>query len=237
MIRGMYSAASALVASVRNQELVAENLAHASTPGFRRTGMAFETLQLDPGAARPMAGTQATRTYTSFDSGPMQRTGNPLDVALSGEVFFVLDGPRGPVYTRNGSFELSAQGELRSAGGLPVRGGGGPITIPAGASRIDIGQDGTVRADNIEVGRLQIAYLPDPRVLQRVGSTLFEGPSPQSPPEGVAYRVEQGFREGANVNVVNEMVSMMMGLRQYEAAERALKSLGEAVEQNTRPVS
>lgn len=238
MIRGMYTAASALEASVRNQELVAENLAHAGTPGFRRHALAFETVQAQARASAnsPALGTPATRTYTTFDAGPLQRTGNSLDVALSGDVFFVLEGPQGPVYTRNGVFELNTQGELLSTGGLRVKGNGGSITIPQGTSRIDIATDGTVRADNVEVGRLQIAHVADPRVLKRVGTTLFEGPTPQTPPEGVSYRVEQGYREGANVNVVNEMVSMMTGLRQYEAAERALKALADAVQQDTRPV-
>ena len=161
MIAGMYSAATALNAAATNQEIVAENLAHANMPGYRRQGLTFESVQQN--AATQLAssnsgitGTQAGRAYTSFEQGPVQYTGNSLDLAVSGNNFFVLDGPNGPVYTRNGSFELNAQGNLQSHGGLPVRGGGGRITVPPNTTRITVSQDGTVQANNVEVGKLEL---------------------------------------------------------------------------------
>ena len=89
-------------------------------------------------------------------------------------------------------------------------------------------------ANDQQVGQLRLAQFPNPQVLRRVGSTLFTGP-PGPPPTPGTVRVEQGYREASNVQVVNEMISMMLGMRYYEAAQRALSSLSDTVAQNTRP--
>ena len=259
MIRGLYSAATALDAAAQNQELVADNLANASTPGFRRHGLIFQTLQqsLNDGSdaaippssgvnanlanstnsSAPPLGASAGGEYTSFESGPLQYTGNPLDVALSEDAFFVLDGPSGPAYTRNGTFRLNSLGQMESASGMPVRSQGGRLTIPQNTSTITVSRDGSVYADNAIVGQLEVAYFPQPNaVLQRIGTTLFGGPrqTPQQSPL-TSVQVMQGYREGSNVQIVNEMVSMIAGMRHYEAAERALHALADAVQMNTRP--
>jgi flagellar basal-body rod protein FlgF len=237
MLRGIYDAGAAVQASALNQELVAENLAHATTPGYRRQGMTFEALlaagQPSPNPT-PQNSPQGNGVFTTFDAGPIQQTGNPLDLAISGEAFFTLEGPNGPVYTRNGVFEINAQGELQNRGGLKLRGQGGPITLPPEVGTIHVAVDGTVFANGTEVGRLQLAQFDNPAELRRVGTTLFEGPAPRVPELG-SVRVEQGYREGSNVSMVQEMIAMMIGLRQYEAAERAMRALGEAVALNTRP--
>ncbi len=238
MLRGLYQAGSALQTASLNQEAVAENLANATTPGYRAQGLVFESLLAGDGAATAPA--RAARpplndgVYTNFEAGPLQLTGNPLDVALNGDAFFTLEGPHGPVYTRNGCFHLNGQGELQSASGMRVTGQGGAITIPPDAAEIRIGQDGVVYADGNEVGRFQLAQFDSDQALRRVGTTLFEGAGAKQPDPGSA-RVEQGYREGSNVQMVQEMISMMIGMRQYEAAERALRSLGEAIGNNTRP--
>ena len=240
MLRGLYQAGSALQTASLNQELVADNLANATTPGYRGQGLVFEALLGgDFASANPARAARAPAPlpdgiYTSFAAGPMQQTGSPLDVAINGDAFFTLDGPRGPVYTRNGSFQLNGRGELQSASGLRVSGQGGAISIPSDAGEIRIGADGVVYADGREVGRLQLAQFENNQALRRVGTTLFEGPAARQPEPG-SVRLEQGYREGSNVQMVQEMISMMIGMRQYEAAERALKSLGDAIGNNTRP--
>jgi flagellar basal body rod protein FlgG len=239
MIRGLYSAASALNAATMNQELVAENLANVNMPGYRRSGLLFESLL--PASTQPtstasdnLGGIQSAKSFTNFETGPIQHTGNPLDLALSSNVYFVIDGPDGPVYTRNGSFQRGPQGDLQTVSGLPVRSNGGKLTIPAEAAQINITKEGVVKADENEVGRLQLAEFKDPSGLQRVGSTLFEGPQGPAPAPGT-YTVDQGYREGSNVKVVNEMVSMLTGMRFYEAAERAIRALGDVVSLSTKP--
>jgi flagellar basal-body rod protein FlgF len=240
MIRGLYSLASAMDVSASNHEVVADNLAHANSPGFRRQGLQFESFDAPSSSASgPVPGERVSRVrsggaYTQFDSGPLQQTGNPLDVALSGNGFFVLQGPQGPLYSRNGALELGPGNQLRTRSGLPVLAGGGPVTIPENAVNIQIGHDGTISADGTPLAKLDVVTIDRPESLRRAGDTAFQGGNPQPAAPG-AVTVEQGFREGSNVNVVNEMVSMMLGMRHYEAAEKTLKAISDAIAQQTRP--
>lgn len=242
MMRGVYDAATALSEALINQDVRAANLANATTTGYRSQGYTHGTFaaaldQAVAGVPTPGAGNPSVSgIYTNFEPGPMQQTGNPLDLAITGDGFFIVDGPSGPLYTRNGAFELDSQGQLQTKSGLLVRGEGGPIRIPPDTSRIIIASDGTVQADNNAVGRLQLARVPNARgSLQRAGDTLFEGPPPPPQLDLGDVRVLQGYREGSNVQVVHEMISMLAGMRHYEASQRALRSLSEATALNTRP--
>lgn len=240
MIRGVYSSASSLQSAEQSHEVLAHNLAHANLPGYRRRIVVSEAFNdtLSRAAAESSganaAGIQATTVHTVFEPGEPQFTGNSLDLALRGDGFFVLNGPNGPLYTRSGVFELSAEGVLQSPGGLRVAGSGGDITVPAGASQITVRPDGAVMADAAEVGRLQLAHFKDPSVLRSAGSTLFEAP-PGVQPEDGSSTVHQGYRELSNVQIVDELVQMIVAMRHYEAAERALRAMSDAIQQNTRP--
>jgi flagellar basal-body rod protein FlgF len=243
MLRGLYTVAGAMETAARNHELISENLVHATTPGYRRQGLVFEVAPSSGDADLPGATavpSRAGRTPNSFvylESGSLQKTDNPLDVALAGNAFFTVQGPNGPLYTRNGSFQLSATGELQTrGGGYPVLGGGSALNLPADTSSIKITGDGTVLANGAAVGQLQLASFANSASLRRVGPTLFDGTDPQTPPLG-SVQVEQGFRESSNVQPVQEMVSMMLGMRYYEAAEKAMQAMSDAVAQNTRPQS
>jgi flagellar basal-body rod protein FlgF len=236
MIQGFYSAATALDAAIQNQDVVAQNLAHTTVPGYRRQGLAFETLNRalsQTSAPAPnLLGTRPSSSYTAFEPGPMQFTGNPLDLAINGESFFVVQGPNGPLYTRNGVFQLSLTGELQTKGGLPVVGTNGPITIPPKTAQLTVAPDGTVLADKVPKGRLQLAHFANPNVLVPAGTTLFAAPA-EANPDTDTSKVEQGYREGSNVQAVQEMVSMIAGMRHYEAAQRALRSLSDAIQSRT----
>jgi len=240
MIQGFYSAASALTAATQQQDLIAQNLAHGTVPGYRKRSLAFGAFEqalagtTSSVQAPSRGGTQPSREYTSFQPGDYQQTGNSLELAVRGDGFFTLEGPEGPVYTRNGSFELSATGQLQSTSGLPVSGTGGPITIPTGTSQIDIAKDGTVSANGAEVGQIRLAAFQDQNLLVRVGPTLFEAP-PEAAPQQAQAQVLQGYREGSNVAVVQEMVSLIVGSRHYEAATKALRALADALQQRTSP--
>src|SRR5438034_1110396 len=117
MIQGFYSAASALDVASRNHEIVAQNLAHANMPGYRRRTIAFESFEQALSAAYPYAtrtttSPQVSRVRTVFDPGNFQATDSQLDLAIQGDGFFTLQGPKGPLYTRNGVFTLNGEGEL-----------------------------------------------------------------------------------------------------------------------------
>ncbi len=238
MLQGYYSAASGMSAALQNQDILAQNLAYAPVPGYRRQMLSFEEFVTPSSAAGapttnpPLHGEQVARNSSSFAAGTYQHTGNPLECAIQGDGFFVLNGPDGPLYTRNGQFHLNADGELVSANGYPVGGSNGPLRIPANAGQIQIAQDGTITADDIPVGQLRLASFDDVNQLQRVGATLFAAPAGVEPQTSTAL-VRQGYREGSNVQVVQEMVQMIAGLRQYEAAAKALRSLSDAMQQRT----
>src|SRR5579871_2490435 len=122
MIRGLYGAATALDTAFQNQDVFAQNLAAATVPGYRRVGMSFESFDraLDSARADNPMGAKSNGYYTDFRPGPTIQTGNPLDVALDGDGFFVARGPEGPLYTRDGTFVRDKDGQLRTHGGLPV---------------------------------------------------------------------------------------------------------------------
>lgn len=240
MIRGLYSSANALQVAEQNHELIAHNLANANVPGYQRQVIAFDSVAQEvsansaqpsqpPDAAAPLA----LRPISVFEPGDLQFTDRSLDFALKGDGFFVVNGPNGPLYTRNGVFELNGDGVLQTGGGLPVSGaGGGQITIPPGTLQIVVREDGSVLADNAEVGRIKVASFNDPSRLTQAGTTLFEAPASVQPTESKAT-VRQGYRESSNVQIVDEMVRMIAGMRMYEASQRSLKAMSDAVQQST----
>jgi len=235
MINGLYNSASALQAAQANHEVIAENIAHATTPGYRRQGVVFQVTGDDtPAMGLSSGGVKSDRQYMAYDTGPIQHTGNPLDLALAGNAFFSVQGPNGTVYTRNGSMRLTANGQLQTHGGLPVLTNSGPVTIPPTTVRVEVSADGTIFADGNSLGKLRLVSFPNAEGVRRVGPTLYDNPQAQDVQPG-AYRVEQGYREGSNVQVVQEMVTMMLGMRHYEASEKAMRMLTDAIGLNTKP--
>ena len=121
MLRGIYNAAYAMEVATRNHEIVSENLVNATTPGYRRQGLVYEAsaaalLPATAGSPAPVPSTPGgLNTYLHLESGPLQQTSNQLDFAIDGPAFFVVQGPNGPLYTRNGAFELGPGGDLRRA--------------------------------------------------------------------------------------------------------------------------
>ena len=241
MIQGLYSATSSLTAAARQQDVIADNLAHATVPGFRARGLAFSTFGANGtspesgSSAGSIRGTDASREFISFQPGDYQETGNPLEMAVKGDGFFSLQGPSGTVYTRNGSFELNAEGQIQSKSGLILNGTGGPITIPPGTAKISVGLDGSVSADGAQVGQIGVTTFRDPAQLVRVGPTLFDAPASSGAQPAETPQVLQGYREGANVGVIQEMVNLIAGSRYYEAAAKALRTLSDTLQQRTQP--
>jgi flagellar hook-basal body protein len=123
---------------------------------------------------------------------------------------------------------------LQNNSGFPVLGTSGPIAIPPNTAKITITENGTVLADRKPVGQIQLAKFADPQALAPAGDTLFAAPASAQPQAGTS-KIQQGYREGSNVQPANEMVAMISGMRQYEAAQRALRTLSDAMHESTRP--
>jgi flagellar basal-body rod protein FlgF len=235
MIRGMYSAASALDAAMQRQTVNAENLAMMSNPGYRGKGIVFESFDraLDAAGAG-INGVSAGQVYTNFQAGQFQQTGSPYHLALDGEAFFSLQTPRGEVYTRNGTFHRGPGGEILSEGNYPLLGAGGPITVPADAVDIAIGSDGKITADGNAVGTLKLTQFGDPQKLVSVGPSLYEAP-PDAQAKQADGGVRQGYLESANVSPTNAMIDMIESGHYFEMAQRAMRAISDSIQLNTRP--
>ena len=221
----------------RRQDLLANDLANATTPGYRTEVAPVEAFpelpifrELRGGREyRGQAGTGAFigRSYTRWDPVPVRYTGRSLDVAIDGDGFFVVEAPAGPRLTRAGNFTISADGFLATHDGWPVLGEAGPIPTGGVPDReLAITEDGQVVSmrDGTVLGRLLVVDVPNRQGLAREGSNLFRSTAESGDPVPVAARLEQGMLEGSGTSVVGTMVEMIAGLRAYDAARVAVQA-------------
>ncbi len=220
---------------MRAQERTANNLANANTVGYR-ADRSFTTAlneRLDEESA-PRTDRVATQ-WADQAAGSYESTGNPLDVAISGEGFFALqDEETGASrYSRAGRFVLDAEGTLRDAGGLAVEGEGGPIQIPNDGGEIAIASDGEITVDGQSVGKLRVVRFENPSALRRLdGAALDAG---EQIPEDIANpQVRQGFVEGSNVDPMKEMINMISQFRLFESQQKAIQSSNQILSAITR---
>jgi flagellar basal-body rod protein FlgF len=214
------------VALGRELDVVANNIANINTTGFKADGSVFEEY-LSPTARTNVNGkvsyVQDRGTWRDLSQGAIEHTGSPLDVAIDGKGFLVVQTPRGERYTRNGAFQIGPNGNLMTADGMPVLGDGGPITLQPNDRQISINANGTVsvRAGNtIEDsvrGKLRIVSF-DPAQSMRLtkdGGSTFAAPTGVTPQPDTASRVVQGAIEKSNVRGVVEMSRMIEITRTY----------------------
>lgn len=246
MFNSLYSAAAGMDAAMQRHDVSSQNLAHIQMPGYRRLivgqqafGDAFASASqsaepLPAGGGPSGQPGQSAHLLTDFTEGPLLTTGGKLDVALQGQGFFVVNGPSGDLYTRNGAFQVDSDGTLVTMDGLPVQGDGGPIKIPESTSlnRISITPEGAVTAGGVEFGKLEVVTFDDPQKLERAGVTLFKAPEDVEPKEADGVRVAQGVREGSNSYAIEELVSLIAASRHYEAAQKAMHTIDDAAKRH-----
>ena len=213
-------------------DIVANNLANSSTTGFKRDAAFTDWLM----EAKELG---ATQRYTNHSQGEMISTQNPLDVALAGDGFFVVETNSGLGFTRNGHFKIDEDGLLRTAQGHIVRGENGPIpaldTDGLGGN-FEVTRNGEIIIDNVVIDRLAIASIPDLYSLKKLGSNVFQVDTDalvvQMDPDDIDIR--QGMLEGANVQPVLEMVNLIELQRNFESSQRVARAmdhiLGRAVQ-------
>jgi len=236
MDRLAYLASSGAKQLLLRQDTVAHNLANANTAGFRADLDAFRAVPVQ--GAGPGTRVFVAQTTPGFDStpGPLQATGRNLDVAIDGEGYFAVQATDGSeAYTRGGSFDVGADGVLRTRSGLAVLGDGGPITIPENA-RVTIGRDGTVSAltgnDNKNVnvvGRVKLVNTPSTN-LAKGGDGLLRTVDGAPAPTDANVKVVDSMLEGSNVNTVETLVNMIAIARQFETQMRLISN----TDQNAR---
>lgn len=205
----------------RQMETIATNLANANTAGFKAEAMIFtEFLERTPKPDGPLSMVHDVTFLRDMSEGDMQGTGNPLDLAISGEGFFAVQTDQGERYTRHGAFQLDNLGQLVTlAGDQVLDAGGAPILVPPGTEQITIARDGTVSADAQEIGRVQVVTFDEPGALSKEGNSLYDA-GEQAPRPAPEAEVLQGTIEGSNVNGVEEMTRMIDVVRSYQSAAR-----------------
>lgn len=249
MIRSLWIAKTGLDAQQTQLDVHANNLANVNTAGFKRARAVFQDLLYQtvrqPGGQTSQQtnlsaglqiglGARPVSTERIHLQGSLQQTGNNLDLAISGQGFFQVQMPDGTTaYTRDGSFQKDAQGQLVTSGGYPLQ---PAITIPASAQTVTIGRDGTVSiqqagsAAMTQVGNIQLANFVNPGGLQSTGENLYAetsasgAPIVGAPDSNGMGSLSQGFVETSNVNVVEELVGMIQTQRAYEINSKAVQS-------------
>ena len=256
MFHALYTAASGMTAQQINLDNIANNLANASTSGFQSRRVQFADLlyqnEVMPGSAATQQttvaaglqvglGTRPGNTEIIQTQGDLSSTGNPLDFAIEGTGFFQVLMPNNQIgYTRSGSFQPNAQGALVTANGNALQ---PAITIPANATNITVGSDGTVsvtlpgQTNAAQVGVLQLATFANPGGLNSIGNNIYlpttaSGDAVVGTPGGAdgLGTIQQGMLEQANVNIVDEFVNMILAQRSYESNSRVVKAADEMLQ-------
>jgi len=260
VIRGLYTAASGLLGQLTRLDVVSNNIANAVTNGYYRDRVVDESFpdlllnrvgggslqglspRLNPAAAPAPVGTLGTGMLTAgierdLTPQPVHETGNPLDLAAAEGVYFVVQTPDGPRYTRQGQFTLNPEGSLVTGEGHPVLGQDGPIKVPPDAGDVTVDSEGRVSCGDQTLGRLLAVGFATPGELVRQGSSLLMETAASGPPQAAAEPgVRQGALSGSNVQPVLEMVGLITVLRNYETGQRLITAQDETLRQAVNEV-
>jgi flagellar basal-body rod protein FlgG len=246
MFDAMQIAATGMHAQQLQVDTIANNLANAATPGYKKTRVTFADLvNTTAQATEPSntaafnvgAGVGVTSTGRLFDAGDMRKTDSPLDIAIAGDGFIEINMPDGShAYTRGGTLKVNADGQLATQNGLALKPG---IGIPDNAQAMSIAADGRVsvklpnQASMVEVGQLELVRFAAPGGLEVVGDNTYRAnlasgePIAARPGEGGVGNIQQGVLEGSNVKLVEEMVNLMVAQRAYEASVKVVQASDE----------
>lgn len=255
MIRALWTAASGMQAQQKGIDVVANNLANVNTTGFKRSRADFQDLMYQNFKSMGAPSTSTTQVPTGiqiglgtrlvavskiFTSGDFTQTGNDLDMAVEGDGFFSITMPDGTTgYSRAGAFKRDSTGQIVTSDGNPLS---PAITIPNNATKINIGSDGTISVQQAgqtaatTVGNIQLATFSNPAGLTSLGKNIYMptdasgAATTGTPGQNGVGTVSQGFLEMSNVNVAEEMVSMIVGQRAYEINSKAVNAADEMLQ-------
>jgi flagellar basal-body rod protein FlgG len=230
MLEGLYAAASGMEAQQQQLDAIGNDLANASTTGYKAERVGFRELlynQVDLAGTTTTQGAGAAAQTIGRDQaqGSIQSTGNPLDVAIEGPGFLTVKRPNGTVaLTRDGSLQVDARGQLTTAEGDLLD---PPLTLPRGASpsEVAISPDGTVSVGTRTIGKLSLVTVASPDHLLAAGGNLFTASASSGRPRPTSgATIKQGVLEGSNVDVGNDMVQMMGAQRSYQLESSAIQT-------------
>ncbi|MCF8061403.1 MAG: flagellar hook-basal body protein [Deltaproteobacteria bacterium] len=243
MHQGMIDAVKACLKEEMRMDVISNNLANTSVPGHKKSRISFQTaLRAEfrgAGTASAASGTVSpdlVRIEIDHTQGDIRATGNELDLAVHGKGFFKIMTPDGIRYTRKGNFALDTEGDLVTQNGDKVLGEGGPIQVSG--NHIEVGALGGVSAGGEEMGRLDLVSFEDPKKLAVVGRAAFANPSGEAEtPLPLDSRIKQGYLEQPNVQVAEEMVSMIHCMRAFESYQKVIQILDDVNQRAINEVS
>jgi flagellar basal-body rod protein FlgF len=213
-------------------DATANNLANATTPGYKAQQAIFQehlaSAVLAGSGQKEMRYVGVAEVASDVRSGPLQATERPLDVAIEGEGYFAIQTPRGERYTRAGGFQVGPGGELVTAQGYAVlAAGGGPLSVPPDAKTLSIAADGMLRVDGEDSGQLKLVTFEDPRGLELAGEQLLRSSTRSGAARAGAVSLQSGALELPNVSIVKGMTDLVSATRAFEALEKAVEAFSQ----------
>lgn len=236
MFAELYVTASGMAVRQEKIDVLANNLANANTVAFKMGEVALEERPLEVSGGRSQASSHVrlAQTRTDFSPGELQYTGEPLDVALGQEGFFVIQAPDGIRLTRDGRFSMDQEGRLVLRG-MPVLAESGEIR--SGGDSLLINQEGNVRSGTTSLGKLRVVKVDDPQRLTVLGDGLYAVPEGVSLQEVSKVEVFPGYLEMSNVNSIKCMVQMIEAVRAFEMNQRMVQTLDRLGEKAVQELS
>lgn len=227
------AATSGLHSRMVSLDLLANNLANSATAGYKNDREFYSLYASEDSQNNVDGGIGTTspvveRQWTDFSPGTLQATGNPLDVAIEGNGFFAVNGPGGPLYTRNGNFQVLPSGDLGTVDGYTLQNAnGGTIHVSAGQA-VNITRDGSVQQNGQTIGQLSVVNFPSTEPLTKVGATCFRNTNTNNAAAAASnVAVQQGKIEGSNVPVAYGAIRLVSVMRQFEMLQKAIGISGE----------
>jgi flagellar basal body rod protein FlgG len=218
-------AAAGMQARMQSLDLVANNLANSSTSGYKTDGE-FYTLFTSEAAGEDASGPSSIpmiqRQWTDFAQGILEPTNNPLDFGLSGKGFYVVQGPSGPLYTRNGNFRFSKEGALVTNEGYPLLQQNGQPFKANTALKLDVARNGDVSQNGNSLGSIKLAEFQTPTALTKYGANYFTNTTGQEPVDATGAQIYQGKIESSNVSASHGAVRIVGLSRQFEMMQKAI---------------
>jgi flagellar basal-body rod protein FlgF len=214
-----------MLGDVERLRIISNNLANVGTVGFKRSlavSNSFDqTLQAAGGPQGADPSASIVTAFTDRSAGTLTHTGNPLDLAIEGDAYFVIDTGRQEAYTRQGTFRVDSDGQLVTANGQPLMTISGDARLTSPSPAID--SQGNIRDNGAIVGQLKLVTVNNPETLTDSGGGLFMPSDATAAVPADAARVRQGYTESANVVTMNEMIRMIETVRHFEASQKMLQ--------------
>ncbi len=253
MLDGMKMAAQGMMTQAAKQDIITNNLANVGTAGFRKEsasitsfnqilnrevggmdGMTQSSCEISTAPGMEVSSKLSTSSVTHSAQGSLKETGSPFDMALddNGRGFFTIQTNDGIRFTRAGNFHLSTDGSLVTADGSAVMGHRGPIKL--NGSNFEVSNDGIITCEGKTVDRILVSVFDGTDQMKRTGDNQFAASG--SVRATTDFQLKQGYVEQANVNAINEMVDMMMVMRNYEANQKVLQAHDKALQKTVNDV-